>query len=200
MRTLVDAARTVALVALIAAGGSVYVPASLTSAGATGLPGPCTTKNSVHIGPQVSPASQELAFTLSLTNETSKSCTVDSYPILKFTDAEGHVVAFRYSHRATGGYAMTKAPPTKLVLQPRRSAYVLVAKSSCVGPDRVRATKVGISVAWADAGTLKPGTNYKMVTLWSMKYPSFYTCAGPNAKADNVVAFTPLELSFRATL
>lgn len=68
-----------------------------------------------------------------LTNKTSKSCTVDSYPTLMFTAAKGQFVAFTYSHKATGGYAMTKAQPKNLVLKPGHSAYVLVAKSSRVG-------------------------------------------------------------------
>ena len=200
MRFLINSVRTVTLAALVATMGTVFVPGSLISAGASGLPGPCTTKESVKIGPKVSPASQELAFTLKLTNTTSKSCTVESYPTLMFTTSKSQPLEFKYSHTATNDYAMTNNKPTVLVLKPGHSAFVLIVKPSCVGPNQLRATKVGISVPWTDSRTVKPGTIFRTAKLSSTMYPQIYTCTGPNAKIDNTIAFTPLEPSFNKTL
>ncbi|HEY5266436.1 MAG TPA: DUF4232 domain-containing protein [Acidimicrobiales bacterium] len=200
MRLLLDSVRTVTLVALIATMGAMFVPGSLASAGASGMPGPCTTKETVTIGPKVSPASQELAFTLKLTNETSKSCTVESYPTLMFIAPKGQILSFTYSHKATGDYAMTNNKPTILVVKPGHSAFVLIAKPSCVGPDQTRATKVGISVPWTDSSNVKPGTVFRTVKLSPTMYPEIFTCTGRNAKSENTIAFTPLEASFNKTL
>jgi hypothetical protein len=200
MRAVINSVRTLAIVALIAATGTLIASGSVSSAATSGQPGPCTTYEVLAIGPQVSPATQEQALTLKLTNPNKKSCVVDSYPTLMFWTAKGQVIEFKYSHTATGGYEITKAPPKRLMLKSHHSAYVLVAKSTCVGSEGLKAASVGISVPWADSSTVKPGTIFKTVKFSSAIIPGFTACLGVNAKVDNTVAFSPLELSFSKTL
>lgn len=199
MRTVIGSERIVAVVALLVTGIFFYSGA-VSSAVTSGQPGLCTNSVSVTIGPQVSPATEELAFTLKLTNTRARSCVIDAYPTLVFTNAKHQIVAFKYSHKATGGYEMTKALPKRVVIEPHKSAYLLVAKSTCVGPDRERAASVSISVPWPASSANPPFPGYKTVLLKYPKTPGFTTCAGANAAVDNTIAFSPVEPSFAATL
>jgi hypothetical protein len=91
---------------------------------------------------------------------------------------------------------MTEAPPKLIVLKPNRSAYVLIAKSSCVGLDRKRATSVSVYVPGPASGTVTPSSNYQSA---SFKYPKIFTCSGADAALDNTVAVSPIEPSAAAT-
>jgi hypothetical protein len=178
-------ALVIVAVVLLVIGNRATAPQK-TTASSVSSPSSCASFVSVKLGPQVTPATEELAYTLKLTNTEATSCTLGGYPTIRLMNAKQEVLPFTYVHRATSGYLMTKASPKNFTLKAHSSAYVLIAKTTCVGSDGERAATLSLT-----AGAI--GSN--VVTL---SYPQIFLCVGSDP--GNSVAVSPLEPSPQATM
>jgi len=80
-------------------------------------------------GPRVVPMTGEHAVLFILANRGPRACTVRGYPRVTLYDADGGVLRFRYADG--GGPYVTGGKPVTVVLAPKGTAYVLVAKYRC---------------------------------------------------------------------
>src|SRR6266536_1668745 len=78
-------------------------------------------------GPGIVPVTGEHGAFYALVNHGRTACTLTGYPGIALYDARGPV-PFRYTHHSQ---YVTRAGPRPVLLPPRASAYVLVAKYRC---------------------------------------------------------------------
>ena len=79
-------------------------------------------------GPGIVPMTGEHGAFYALVNHGQTACTLTGYPGIMLYDARGALLPFRYTHHSQ---YVTKAGPRAVLLRPRASAYVLVAKYRC---------------------------------------------------------------------
>ncbi|MGC1418781.1 MAG: DUF4232 domain-containing protein [Acidimicrobiales bacterium] len=170
----------------LALGTVVSVSATTSSGGAT-IDRSCLIR--VSHGPQVSPATQELVFSLKLTNTDSVACAIRGYPVVRFLGANGAPLPFVYRHRPNADVAFPAGPPRRFILKPFASGYVLVVKEECIGPDGRAAARMTVLAPSLQAGTLP------WVVHLDASYPGISICTGADAAANNVVAVSPVEPS-----
>ncbi len=174
---------------LIASLGTLISLGSVEPSSGAGVDRVCLIR--VSRGPLVSPSTQELAFTLKLTNTDSVACSIDGYATVRFEGTNAAMLPFVYRQRPNGAFAFTAAAPTRFVLKSFASAYVLVAKEACVGPDGRSAVTATVLAPSLQAGTLA------WVLQLSGDYPRIFVCTGPDAAANNIVAVSPVEPSVK---
>jgi hypothetical protein len=150
---------------------------------------PCTPSAvSVANGPVVSPAIEEDAHSLELTNEGSKSCLMSGFPRLVVYGATGAVIPFRLVHHATGGYAMTSKPPKPFALAPRTSAFVLFAQVAC---------EVGTETTTSRVALFLPNAK-RPSKVFTLLRPIAH-CVGQSASYANPIGISPIEPTMAAT-
>jgi len=66
-----------------------------------------------------------------LVNVSSRTCALDGYPSLTLLDKKSHALQYGYSHR--GDQMITSAPPRRVRLAPRQSAFFAFNKNVCIG-------------------------------------------------------------------
>lgn len=139
---------------------------------------------SVARGPQISPATQELAVAVTLVNRGSQSCELTGYPSLILRSATQGVLGFVFQHEPTSDFDITTAPPHRVVLTPRGHAFFLVAKLVCETGEGAGATSMLVT---------PPGT--KQSLRLALDYPRIDFCSGGSAAVENRVSVTPVEPS-----
>jgi hypothetical protein len=172
------------VVVLVALGAVVTSSAPASSGGAT-IDRSCLIR--VSHGPLVSPATQELVFSLRLTNTDSVACAIRGYPVVRFFGDNGVPLPFAYRHRPNADVAFPAGPPRRFILKPFASGYVMVVKEECIGPDGRAATRMTVLAPSVQSGTLP------WVVPLNGAYPGIAVCTGPDAAANNVVAVSPVE-------
>jgi hypothetical protein len=75
----------------------------------------------------------EDAFTITLTNVSTRTCQIHGYPTVRFYTSAGRLLTFAYSHSSQ---YFRHRPPRLVTLAPRDHAYFLVAKYRCDLGDR----------------------------------------------------------------
>jgi Protein of unknown function (DUF4232) len=143
-------------------------------------------------GTYVAPMTGEHAVMYALTNRGSVSCTLTGYPQVTLYDTKGAVLPFRYAKG--GGAYVTATKPVTVVLAPRASAYVLVAKYRCdLGVAR-NATAIRLTLAAAH-GTSFAG--HEAVAISGSTGLSY--CRGGRHDPGQAIAVSPVEPTQQAT-
>jgi hypothetical protein len=138
-------------------------------------------------GPRLSPATGEHGVYYALRNRGPVSCALAGYPDVALYTASGARLPFRYT-RGRGPY-VTSVPPVTIVLAPRASAYVLVAKYRCDLGIRADAATIRITLpaprraVLSGAAFPSPGAGVMVLSY----------CRGGSADPGQVVAVSPIE-------
>jgi hypothetical protein len=150
---------------------------------------PCTsTAVSISNGPLVSPAQEEDAHSLKITNASSKSCLMSGFPRLVVYGPTGAVIPFHLVHHPTADFALTSKPPKPFALATHKSAYVLFEQFSCMAGTETTTTKVALLLPKATHPT-------KVLTLLR----PIAHCVGPSASQANPIGISPIEPTMAAT-
>lgn len=150
---------------------------------------PCSaTAVTISNGPLVSPATEEDAHSLKITNASSKSCLMSGFPRLVVYGPTGAVIPFQLVHHATGGYAMTSKPPKPFALATHKSAYVLFAQVAC---------EVGTETTTSKVALFLPKATHPSKVL-TLRRPIAH-CVGQSASYANPIAISPIEPTMAAT-
>jgi hypothetical protein len=136
------------------------------------------------LGPQISPMTEEHADLLVLRNASSQACTVRGYPKLTLGYAAG---TLPFAYHDGGGPYVTAAKPRTVVLSPGDRAYLLVAKSTCVGRVARAANRITITMP-SSAATLT-------VALTSPGASELDYCQGRSRDPGDSVTVSPVERS-----
>jgi len=101
-------------------------------AGTTGhSAGPCRPGTlALGYGPQLIPMTQEHGDWYKLTNRGGSACRLAGYPAVTLYRQDGTRLRFHYTNGPSR--FITSAPPHAVVIRPGASAWVLVAKNTCV--------------------------------------------------------------------
>jgi hypothetical protein len=175
--------------ALLIGGFFLLVPGSVRAAKTerTTLPDCRVSQLSIARGPEISPATGQNPLALRLTNRGQRICILDGYPNIAFRDRGGAAIPFPIKHG--GDQMVTPRGPTRVVVRPGRSAFVLVNKFRCdLGIVRVaRTLRLGL-----------PGATSRPLSLALPPYPLMGYCG----KRDwqSTVVTSPFEPSLAATL
>jgi len=81
-------------------------------------------------GPQLIPMTEEHGDWYKLTNRGPSACVLDGYPAVTLYRRGGTRLRFRYTNGPSR--FITSAPPRAVVVRPGASAWILIAKNSCV--------------------------------------------------------------------
>ncbi len=150
---------------------------------------PCSASDvTITNGPVVSPAQEEEAHTLTLTNTGSTSCLISGFPQLVVYGSSGAVIPFRLVHHPTGDFAMTSKAPRPFALASGTSAYVLFEQFGCMVGTESTTSKVAI---------ILPKTTQRSEIL-TLRRP-IADCVGPSARQANPIGVSPIEPTFSAT-
>jgi Domain of unknown function (DUF4232) len=133
---LLAVASIIGLVGAFATPGmSQVVAVSSGAAGAHGtaavpVPGCRPEQLRIRNGPEVSEKTQQETRIFVARNLSSRSCRLDSYPVVSLFTARGRVLGFRY--RDHGDQMLTSATPHLVVLVPGGRSYFGINKNVCV--------------------------------------------------------------------
>ena len=157
--------------------------------GATGAASACRMPQfALHLGPYVSEATGQHSLALKLVNRSGSVCFFDGYPSVSLRDRTG-VLPFVITHR--GDQMVTSHRPTRFLVAPGRSAFVLLNHYRCDHGGLRGAARVIIGVAEthpAAAIVLKVTDPYRTLS---------YCGAGD---PGSTVAVSPFAPTLRATL
>ena len=140
----------------------------------------------LHLGPDVSEATGQHSLALKLVNRSRSGCFFDGYPSVSLRDGTG-VLPFVITHR--GDQMVTARGPTRFLVAPGHSAFVLLNHYRCDRGSLRAATHVVIGSAGAHptaAIVLKITDPYKMLS---------YCGAGD---PGSTLAVSPFEPALRA--
>lgn len=150
---------------------------------------PCVASGvSVANGPLVSPAMEEDAHSLIITNTSSKSCLMSGFPRLVVYGPTGSVIPFLLVHHATSAYAMTSKLPKPFALAAHKSAYVLFAQVACMVGTETTMSKVALILP-------KAAHSSEVITLLR----PIAHCVGQSASYANPIGISPIEPTMAAT-
>jgi len=150
---------------------------------------PCSaTAVSISNGPLVSPAQEEEAHSLKITNTSSKSCLMSGFPRLVVYGPKGAVISFRLVHHPTGDFALTSKLPKPFALASRKSAYVRFEQFACM---------VGTETTTSKVALILPKTTQPSKVLTLLRPVAH--CTGQSATSANPIGISPIEPTFAAT-
>ena len=133
-------------------------------------------------GPLVSPMTGENAIIFSLSNMSTRPCSLAGYPAVALLDGHGKALPFHYT-RGQSQY-VTHARPESVLLPPTASAYFLVAKYRC--DVEVVSQAASVQVALGSDGATLAGPTSGGVGI-------FAYCLGEPTEPGRTVDISPIE-------
>jgi hypothetical protein len=138
-------------------------------------------------GPQLSPPSEVLAFTIKLTNADSRACRMDGYPKVRLLGSNAVALPFTVRDRQTGAFNITSNRAQPFILKAFASAYFLVQKQSCLTGEGREVAMVTVLAPSVGPRTLP------WVLSWKKAYPTLSWCTGRDATQNDVVTISPVD-------
>jgi len=142
-------------------------------------------------GPQLVPMTEEHGDWYKLTNRGPSACVLDGYPPVTLYRKGGTRLRFRYTNGPSR--FITSAPPHPVAVRPGASAWVLIAKNSCVLRSDQDAAVIRITL---------PGQRHASLSGRSAGGPGGVSnldhCQDPHDPGETV-AVSPIESTRRAT-
>jgi hypothetical protein len=141
---------------------------------------------SIAVGFAISPATGQNPLTLRLKNRGPSACVLFGYPTISLADRRG---AIPFAIRRGGDQMVTARRPTRVLVRPRGSVFVLLNKYRCDAGDRrlARTLRLGF-----------PRDTSHRLSLTMPQYPRMGYCG--QCDAGSTVATSPFEPSLEAAL